>query len=445
MQAVVLAAGLGTRMGTLAENQPKGLLKVAGREIVYRTLRVLKNLGIEEFIIVTNPKYKQAYENFLKKEGFNYKLVLNYHPERGNGYSLYLAKEYVDKKFVLVMSDHLYEENFIKDALKGEGLIIDKKGLYINPEEATKVLIENGRVKDLGKNLASYHGFDTGFFILTPEVFKAAESLVKEKEVIELSEIIKKAKVKVYEVSGYFWMDVDTPEEKKLAKRYLIKNSIKGTGDGWISKLINRKISTKISEYLVDYLTPNQITFLTFLFGLFSAAVVWISIPLAGVLYQISSILDGVDGEIARASMKTSKLGGYIDSVLDRYVDFAFLLALACVINPSYELWIVIAFAIFGSVMVSYSTERYKAAYFQDVYKEVPQMKYLLGKRDERIFITMLFCLVNKIPELFALLAVLTNIRVCLTLFLVWKTQSLKPVIEGKLKERGVMEKGWLG
>jgi len=64
MQAVVLAAGLGTRMGTLAENQPKGLLKVAGREIVYRTLRVLKNLGIEEFIIVTNPKYKQAYENF---------------------------------------------------------------------------------------------------------------------------------------------------------------------------------------------------------------------------------------------------------------------------------------------------------------------------------------------------------------------------------------------
>ena len=107
--------------------------------------------------------------------------------------------------------------------------------------------------------------------------------------------------------------------------------------------------------------------------------------------------------------MRTSKLGGYIDSILDRYVDFAFLLALAYAIKPSFELWIVIALAIFGSVMVSYSTERYKAAYFRDIYKEIPKMKYLIGKRDERIFITMIFCLINKIPELFILLAILTE------------------------------------
>jgi len=418
LQAVILAAGLGTRMGKFSKDQPKGLLKIAGREIIYRTLKILKNLEIKEFIIITNPKYKQSYENFLNQNKIKYQLILNHFPERGNGYSFYLAKDFVTEKFVLVMSDHLYEEDFIRTALKKEGLIVDKKGLYINPDEATKVKVEDGRVKEIGKNLDSYCGFDTGFFVLTPEIFKTAERLVKEKKVIELSEIIKEAKVKVSEVNGYFWIDVDTPKERKLAKHYLIKNSIKGAGDGWVSKLINRKISTKISEYLVDYLTPNKITFLTFLLGIFSAAVVWLSIPLAGILYQISSILDGVDGEIARASMRTSKLGGYIDSVLDRYVDFSFLLALACVIHPSYKFWIIIAFAIFGSIMVSYSTERYKASFFQDIYKIIPQMKYLPGKRDERIFITMLFCLVNRILELFILLAILTNIRVGLTLVL---------------------------
>ena len=395
-------------------------LKIAGREIIYRTLKILKNLEIKEFIIITNPKYKQSYENFLNQNKIKYQLILNHSPERGNGYSLYLAKDFVSEKFVLVMSDHLYEEDFIRTALKKEGLIVDKKGLYINSDEATKVKIEDGRVKELGKNLDSYYGFDTGFFVLTPEIFETAEKLVKEKKVVELSEIIKEAKVKVSEVSGYFWIDVDTPKERKLAKHYLIKNSVKETGDGWVSKLINRKISTKISEYLVDYLTPNQITLLTFLLGIFSAVIVWLSIPLAGILYQISSILDGVDGEIARASMRTSKLGGYIDSVLDRYVDFSFLLALAYVIHPSYKFWIIIAFAIFGSVMVSYSTERYKASFFQDIYKIIPQMKYLPGKRDERIFITMLFCLVNRILELFIFLAILTNIRVGLTLMLAW-------------------------
>jgi len=426
LRAVVLAAGLGTRMGKLTEEIPKGLLKIAGREIVYRSMKILENLGVKEFIVITNPKYREKYEEFLKREGFNYKIVLNNHPERGNGYSLYLAKDYVDGKFALIMSDHIYEEEFLKEAIKKEGLIIDKEGKYIDADEATKVLVENGRVKDIGKKLKNWDGFDTGFFILTPEIFKYAEEVVKEKELVELSEIVKRAKLKVSEVSGYFWMDVDTQEEMKIAKHYLIKTAVKGTGDGFISRLINRKISTKISEYLVDYLTPNQITVLTFLFGLFSAVVVLFSIPLGGILYQISSILDGVDGEIARASMRTSKLGGYIDSILDRYVDFAFLLALAYAIKPSFELWIVIALAIFGSVMVSYSTERYKAAYFKDIYKEIPKMKYLIGKRDERIFITMIFCLINKIPELFILLAILTNVRVLLTMYLVWQKENQK-------------------
>ena len=426
MQAVILAAGLGKRIKNFSKDKPKGLLKIAGKEIIYRNLKILKNCGIEEFIIITNPKFKQAYENFLSQNKFKYKLILNHFPEKGNGYSLYLAKNFVSEKFVLLMSDHLYEEGFIKNALNKEGLIIDKKGFYINQEEAVKVKVENQKVKDIGKNLNSYYGFDTGFFILNSEIFKIAEKLVKEKEVVELSEIVKEAKIKVSEVSGYFWLDIDTPKDVKLAKKYLIKRSIKKEGDGWVSKLINRKVSTKLSEYLVDYLTPNQITFLNFLIGIFSVITVWISIPLAGVLYQISSIIDGVDGEIARASMQTSKLGGYIDSVLDRFIDFLFLLALACVINPASTFWVIIAFAMFGSVMVSYSTERYKASFFEDIYQVIPQMKYLPGKRDERIFIIMIFCLINKILELFIFLAILTNLRVLLTLLLAWRKNSAK-------------------
>jgi len=429
MLAVVLAAGTGSRMGLTAKATPKGLLKVAGREILYRTLHQLRECGVDSFIIVTNRRFAPAYRDFCRRNRFKCQVIENPHPEKGNGYSLYLAKPYITARFVVVMSDHVYEDAFVKRAVNGTGLIFDRLGVYIRKGEATKVKVEAGRVTAVGKNLPAYDGFDTGFFVLDREVLDVAEELLKTREKLELSELVETAGVPSTQLSGYFWMDVDTPEERKLAKHYLIKLSVKGTGDGWISRLINRKISTRISKYLVDYLTPNQITFLTFLFGIFSALVNFYSIPLAGVLYQISSILDGVDGEIARASTRTSKLGGYIDSVLDRYVDFIFLLVLACAIKPDFFFWIVISFAIFGSVMVSYSTERYKAAFFEDVYKVVPAMKYLLGKRDERIFLTMLMCLFNQVKALFVILAVLSNLRVILTLILVWKTKRAEIVL----------------
>ncbi len=424
MQAVILAAGLGTRISSLTHNQiPKGLLKVAGREILYRTLTYLQKNGVNEFIVVVNPQFKKRYEDFFKKYSFSVKFVLNSSPERGNGYSLFLAKELVKDKFVLVMSDHLYEEAFVKEAIGKEGLIVDAQGKYIDSEEATKVKINQDRVVEIGKSLRDYQAFDTGFFVLTPEVFKVAEELVSSKDVVELSEIVKKAGLKVSFVNGYFWMDVDTPEDLAKARKFLVKTAVKGAGDGLISRLINRRISTWVSSYLVEKVSPNQATFFTFILGILSALVALINVPLGGVLYQVSSILDGIDGEIARASLRTSRWGGYLDSVLDRYVDFAFLLALMWKTAPPLSFFPVVCMAMFGSVMVSYSTERYKAAFGEDIYVKVPAMKYLLGKRDERVFLIMLFCLFNRIFELFLILAVLTNLRVILTLIFAWRAQ----------------------
>ncbi len=196
---------------------------------------------------------------------------------------------------------------------------------------------------------------------------------------------------------------------------------MKGTGDGFISRHLNRKVSLWFSERLVDKLTPNQATWLTFFIGVLSALVALFSPALGGLLYQLSSMLDGIDGEIARASMRTTKFGGYLDSVLDRYTDFLFLSALALWLKPSYNFLPWVLLAIFGSFMVSYSTERYRGAFCEDAYVVIKELRWLLGKRDERVFLIMLFCLFGWIKALFVLLAVITNVRVVLTLWLVWK------------------------
>ena len=422
--AVVLAAGLGTRMG----GKPKGLVRVAGREILYRTMRLLQRNGVERFLIVTNERYAELYREFVERNGFNAELVINPEPEMGNGHSLHLARGRVSGRFVLVMSDHVYSEAFVAEAIKGNGLIADRRPRWVDVDEATKVKVKDGRVERIGKGLKDWDAVDTGFFVLDEGIFRVTEALENEKNGdYSLSEVVERAKLPVTFVDGLGWTDVDTPEELKRARKMLVFTAVKGTGDGFISRHINRKISTRISYLLVERVAPNGMTVITFAIGILSALLTLVSLPAAGILYQLSSILDGVDGELARVQMRASRFGGYIDSILDRYVDGTFL-ALLAYSTLREPLWYLVALlALLGSVMVSYSTERFKAAYGEDAYSCIPALRRLPGKRDERIFMTMLFLLYParaSLEVLFLLLAVLTNVRVALTVYFVHKKVS---------------------
>ncbi|MHA1626282.1 MAG: bifunctional L-myo-inositol-1-phosphate cytidylyltransferase/CDP-L-myo-inositol myo-inositolphosphotransferase [Candidatus Asgardarchaeia archaeon] len=418
MKCVVLAAGFGIRLRPYSKDTPKGLIKVAGREILYRSMKILQELGVEEFVVVTNRFHEEKMKRFLEEEGFKHTLVINDEPERGNGYSLYLSRDFIDGKFILIMCDHVYEKEFLKKAINGKGLIVDSVGKYIDQKEATKVICKEGRVSKIGKEVERYDYFDTGIFVLEPEVFNYADEVIKEKGSAELSEIVERAKLEVTEVSGYLWMDIDNVRNLRMARKLLIRNSLKGKKDGIISRNINRRISTAISELLVDRITPNQATIFTFLIGMVSGLFNLLDPVLGGLVYQLSSILDGVDGEIARASMRISKFGGWFDSILDRYVDFFFLSTLAVYARFELEFWPVIVLAVFGSTMVSYSAERYRAAY---VGEELPEIRYLVGRRDERTFLSMILCIFGLIRELFIVLAIITNLKVIARVYLVWK------------------------
>jgi CDP-L-myo-inositol myo-inositolphosphotransferase len=411
-KAVVLAAGIGKRMGVV----PKPLLKVGGREIIWRNMKLLEKYGVREFVVVINEGFKDQLLSFLEREGFRFRYVVNSDPDRGNGYSLYLTSDFVDEEFVLVMGDHVYEEEFIKEAIGKKGLIGDKNPTFVDIDEATKVKVKDGRVERIGKSLKKFDCIDTGFFILTPEIFRYAEDIVSEKYEVSLSEIMERAKVEVSFVSRYFWMDVDTKEELRRANREIVRRSIKASEDGMVSRHINRKISTRITERVVGNITPNQATLISFLAGIVSFLMIFISKPVAGIILQISSILDGIDGEIARVRMMSSPYGGWIDSILDRIVDFLFLLGLAVTTPLDTTGWLLFALAAFGSVMVSYTSERYRGAFGRSIFQDYPQLRRLPGKRDERIFVTMIALFLGAVVELFALLATLTIFRVVVTL-----------------------------
>ncbi|MEO0271292.1 MAG: sugar phosphate nucleotidyltransferase [candidate division WOR-3 bacterium] len=221
-KAVILSAGTGERLKPISNNIPKSLFKIKGKEILLRNIKNLEEF-VEEFLIVVNPKFSRKLKEFVENNGIKAKIVINEYPERENGYSLYLLKDYVEEgeKFIVLMGDHIYEKDFLKEAINGEGLIVDEIGKYIDKDEATKVYYENGKVIEIGKNIERFNAYDTGFIIIDKNFLKFAIELEKEKEKITISEIIKRAKLNIFQVSGYFWIDLDTYEDVKKAVNFL--------------------------------------------------------------------------------------------------------------------------------------------------------------------------------------------------------------------------------
>ncbi len=128
--------------------------------------------------------------------------------------------------------------------------------------------------------------------------------------------------------------------------------------DGVISRYLNRRISGAITNFILRYdirITPTQVSIISFLIGV-SASPLYLSglYWLAGVLVQISSILDGVDGELARARNMVSVLGGFIDTLMDRVVNILVISSIGfLVVSDPYSLAIVLA-ALSGDMFVTY-------------------------------------------------------------------------------------------
>jgi phosphatidylglycerophosphate synthase len=106
----------------------------------------------------------------------------------------------------------------------------------------------------------------------------------------------------------------------------------------------------------------------------------------AGILIQASSIVDGVDGDLARVKAMASRFGGLFDAALDRYAD-ALIVAGMAWWALEHEEWpapVVLGFAAaVGAIMVSYSRARLEAAGGREVASD------LLGiaSRDVRLLV----------------------------------------------------------
>jgi len=185
--------------------------------------------------------------------------------------------------------------------------------------------------------------------------------------------------------------------------------------DGIVSQYINRKFSRPIAILLArkTNVTPNQMTLLSFLICIFSGAAFTFKMSLiGGVLAQVASIMDGVDGDLAVITGRASPTGGFLDSLLDRYGDVAIVIGLILntlpYVGSAPEFLLISMMAIFGSLMVSYSRSR--AEGIKIIFRK--GISGYAANRDIRLFLIMIGGILNQPYITLIILAALTNLVV---------------------------------
>jgi len=423
MKALIIAAGQGKRLRPIGDTKP--LVTLLGLGLIERVILTAKKSGIKEFCIVTGYNGEKIREQLSdgKKYGVKIQYVQNDSWTRGNAISILKAKDHFKESFVLLMADHNYDHRILNNLLKikiGTDeciLCVDKNpGDHLNIDDATKVWTVDHRIETIGKDLSDYNCIDTGIFICNPVIFDVLEQSISQGDE-GLSGGVKilaeRHKMRYMLLGDNFWIDVDDKTDRRNAE-LLICNKLKKDTDGPVSRILNRPISLRITKLLLKTgITPNQISVLSTVIGLVGASFFfsgeYFYLILGGILIHIHSIVDGCDGEVARLKLRQTKYGGWLDAVLDRYVDAAIIFGLSYgywSMTGDTTIWIIGFSALIGTFLNSYTSDKYDSIFKNgDMEKK---SKFRMG-RDVRLLLIVIGALTNQIPIMLIILAVIAN------------------------------------
>ena len=115
-QAIILAAGCGTRMNLTTQKIPKCLLEIGKTTILDRQIDILLKNGIEDILIVTGYKSDLIKKHLFKK---NVKIIYNKNYKKyDNLFSIWCVRDLIKTNFICIYGDLIFDEKLISSFLQ---------------------------------------------------------------------------------------------------------------------------------------------------------------------------------------------------------------------------------------------------------------------------------------------------------------------------------------
>jgi len=247
MQALILAAGMGSRLGKYTKNNTKCMLETNGKRLIDYILECLNDIGITKLIMVVG--YKK--ENLISYLGNSFKNISieyvenNIYNQTNNIYSLYLAREkLIQDDTLLLESDLIFEKAILEKLIndKRDSLaVVDKyqiwmDGTSVRLDEEDNIIGFYGKkdfkfedVKDYYKTVNIYKfskSFSKNIYIPFLEAYMKAMGANEYYEtVIKVIASLEGTGLKALKLNGEKWYEIDDAQDKANAEIIFAKNA----------------------------------------------------------------------------------------------------------------------------------------------------------------------------------------------------------------------------
>lgn len=245
MQALILAAGMGKRLGKYTSDNTKCMLKINGKTLIERAIEALVDVGVKRLILVVGYKGKNV-EKYLLQDCKNPKikeidLVFIDNPiydKTNNIYSLYLTvDEFKKDDTILLESDLIYEPELIQRIVKNKEKNLVSVAKYEQWMDGTVVKLceETGNIVEfIEKSSFNYDEIDE--YYKTVNIYKFSKQFINKKFIPFLSAYIKaygeneyyelilkiiahisRSSLKALDVSDLSWYEIDDSQDLDVA------------------------------------------------------------------------------------------------------------------------------------------------------------------------------------------------------------------------------------
>ncbi|WP_226006168.1 UTP--glucose-1-phosphate uridylyltransferase AglF [Natrinema salinisoli] len=234
MQAVVLAAGKGTRLRPLTEEKPKALVEVNEKPIIEDIFENLLEIGATEFIVVVG----YLKDNIIDRYGETYQgIPITYAHQReqlGLAHAILQAQPYIDNDFILILGDNIFRANLgdvvnrqreerSDAAFLVEQVPYEEASRYgvLDTNEYGEIVKVMEKPDDPPSNLVM-----TGVYTFTPAIFRACQSVRPsnrgEYELPDAIDLLLQSGHTIDAIRMNGWrIDIGYPEDREKAEEFL--------------------------------------------------------------------------------------------------------------------------------------------------------------------------------------------------------------------------------
>lgn len=304
-----------------------------------------KQAGVDELVVTTGYQADALREHIGdgSRLGVRVDFVNNHDWEEGNGLSVLKAEPLLRNRFLLMMADHLFDVRILTHLVACElsgatVLAVDRRAPV--PGD-TRVLEQDGKIVDIGKEIDPSNCVDTGVFLCSPVIFDAIRDAVSYEQ-SELSAAIRRSESEIFDITSVityqkklrkdvdlWWIDVDTPADIVAAEDRLIENASKNPSDA-LAYYVHRPIENKLVQWIAAHseVTPNQISVAVNVLAYTVTALFYFGYLLpASLLTFVVGVADGLDGKLARLKLAVTNVGS-LEHSFDMLYEFSWIIAL---------------------------------------------------------------------------------------------------------------------